>query len=330
MDDIFALQDEIAKSIVSVLTVKLLPEELACITSHSTTSVEVYQYFQMGRSFYLRGMDPHSLTIARKMFCKAIEIDPRYARAYANLAACESYLSMSDPCVTNESCVANSLRALDLDPNLAEAHAARGLVLYAAGRYIEATLEFELALSLGPDLFKTYFLFARKRRLQGFHQKAVALFEKAITLRPKDYRALGHLAAEYKALERHDDFKMAAWQCFERITGAVVAHPDNADALAFGSTLLGHLGEHDRAAAWADRVVVIAPDTLIVRYNAAITQIFLDRVECALDWLEHAFRSTPEWQRRLALWMKHDGDIDPLRNHPRVQALLIHLKIEFV
>ena len=61
---------------------KLLPEELACITSQSTSNVDAYQYYLMGRSFYLRGIDTHGLRIARKMFGKAIEIDPHYARAY--------------------------------------------------------------------------------------------------------------------------------------------------------------------------------------------------------------------------------------------------------
>lgn len=328
LDDIFALQDEIANSIVNVLKVKLLPDELACITSHSTKSVDAYQHFLMGRSFYLRGMDRHSQSIARKMFHKAIEIDPGYARAYAALASCESYLSMSDPSVTNESCIANSLRALELDPNLAEAHAARGLVLYATGRFAEATPEFELALSLGPDLYETHFMAARNCRLQGFHQRAATLFEKAAALRPRDYRSLGLLATQYKALGRLDDFVSTARHCLACIEEAIEAHPDNADALSFGSALLAQLGQSGRAGTWVERAIMIAPDTPIVRYNASITQLNLDRPDRALEFLERAFQSTPEWQRRLARWMAHDRDIDPLRDHPRFRALLQWLEID--
>ena len=68
LDDVFAVQDEIAESIVDVLKVKLLPEELESITSHSTDNVDAYQYYLMGRSFYLRGIDQHTMGIARKMF----------------------------------------------------------------------------------------------------------------------------------------------------------------------------------------------------------------------------------------------------------------------
>lgn len=328
LDDIFALQDEIAKSIVDVLKVKLLPEELACINSQPTNSVDAYQYFLMGRSFYLRGMDQHGQTIARNMFKKAIEIDPDYARAFAALAACESYLSMNDPSVTYESSVANSLRALELDPNLAEAHAVRGLVLYAAGRFVEATPFFERALSLGPDLYETHFLYARNCRLQGLHQKAVALFERAAALRPKDYRSLGLLASEYYILGRCDDFKATAWQALERMEAAIEEHPDNADALAFGGTLLARLGALDRAEAWADRAVMISTAPSVVHYNVAIVSAFLGRLDKAMDWLEHAFDSTPEWQRRLAAWMKHDQDIDQMRDDPRFQALHAGLETE--
>ena len=233
---------------------------------------------------------------------------------------------MSDPNVTYESCVANSLRALELDPNLAEAHAVRGLVLYATGRYAEATPEFELALNLGPDLYETHFLFARNCRLQGLHEKAAGLFEKAAALRPNDYRSLGLLASEYRTLGRSGDFDAVARQCLERIEETTSAHPDNADALAFGSILLVQLGQRERGQSWADHAITIAPETAIVHYNAAITLALLDKNDRAMDSLDRAFvLATSEWQRRLALWMKHDQDIDPLRDHPKFRHLLDRL-----
>ncbi len=325
MDDIFALQDEIARTIVDVLKVKLLPEELAWITSHSTTDAGAYHYYLMGRSFYLRGFDKHSLSIARNMFRRAIELDPRYARAYAALSSCESYLSLSDPDVAHESSVRNSIRALELDPNLAEAQAARGHTLYAAGRYAEAQPYFERAVKLGPDQFETHFLFARNCRQQGRHEAAAALFEQAAALRPRDYRTLGMLAWEYERLGRRDAFEAAARAALERIETAIADHPDNADALAFGGTLLARLGDLDRAAAWADRATMIASAPSIVHYNVAIVLAFLGRPDEAMDWLEYAFDSAPEWQRRLVLWMQQDQDIDQMRHLPRFKALMKRL-----
>jgi adenylate cyclase len=326
LDDIFAVQDEITGRIVDVLKVKLLPEELQGITSHSTTSVDAYQYYLMGRSFYLRGIDRHGLRIAREMFARAVEIDPAYARAYAALAICESYLSMGDPNATYESSLANSLRALELDPHLAEAYAVKGLALYADGRFAEATPEFEQALRLGPDLFETHFFYARNCRLQGRHEQAAALFKRAATLRLNDFRSLGLLAESYKALGRREDLLVAARQCLERVEAEIEAHPDNAGALAFGSAVLAELGEGARAREWAARSHMIAPDDYLAHYNVARTHAIVGEHDTALDWLERAFAASVMWQRRLALWMASDEDIDPLRGHPRYHALLRRLE----
>ncbi|MGF1608766.1 MAG: LysR substrate-binding domain-containing protein [Kiloniellales bacterium] len=326
LDDIFALQDEITESIVHVLKVTLLPEERAGIASHSTTNVDAYQYYLMGRSFYLRGIDQHSLRIAREMFAKAIEIDPHYARAYAAIAICESYLSMGDPSATFESCLAHSQRALELDPQLAEAQALKGLMLYAVGHFAEAASEFERALQLDPDLFETHFFYGRSCRLQGRHQQAAALFKRAALLRPDDYRALGLLAKSYKALGCRQELAIAARQCLERVETEIEIHPDNAGALAFGSAILAELGQRERAEDWAARAIMIGPDDCVARYNVARTYAILGEHDVAVEWLERAFSSSAVWQDRLARWMKADEDIVPLRNHPRFRAFLQRLE----
>ena len=73
MDDIFALQDEISKSIVDVLRVTLLPAELETITRHPTADARAYEYYLMGRSFYLRGQGKRHLAMAHDMYAKAAQ-----------------------------------------------------------------------------------------------------------------------------------------------------------------------------------------------------------------------------------------------------------------
>ena len=91
--DIFALQDEISKSVVAALRLKLLPEELKSIAGRATTNAEAYEFYLQGRSFLFRGFgDRHSLRTAREMFLKAIEIDPGYSRAYAGIAESDALL----------------------------------------------------------------------------------------------------------------------------------------------------------------------------------------------------------------------------------------------
>ena len=146
----------------------------------------------MARSFFLGGNDRRSYRVARQMYVKATEIDPRYARAWAGIANCDAYLLLyGDPSVSFEGILANSARALELSPDLAEAHASKGLALDMSGRSDEATAAFERALELNPDLFEAHFFYGRNCRSQGLHEKAGALFERAAELRPDDIWSLG-------------------------------------------------------------------------------------------------------------------------------------------
>jgi TolB-like protein/DNA-binding SARP family transcriptional activator/predicted Zn-dependent protease len=330
LDDIFALQDEISQSIVDALKVKLLPEERALIASRSTTSPEAYQYYLMGRSFFLRsGWGRRALRVARQMFVKAVEIDPRYARAHAGIANCDSYLvCMGDAGASFEEILAASARALALDPGLAEAHAAKGLALYTAGRHGEANAVLDEAVRLGPTLFEAHFFAGRNCRAQGRHAEAAALLERAAQLQPDDFRALGLAVNAYRSLGRRDDLQSAARRCLERVEAEVAVHPDNAGALAFGAAVLAELGEAGRAEAWAARAAMIDSIDSITNYNLACAFVRLGKLDEALARLEQVFSDPPFSRRSHVEWMKHDSSFEPLRSHPGYGALLARLEAE--
>src|SRR4029077_13718979 len=82
LTDIFAIQDEITKTIVEQLKVKLLPAEKEVIAQAPTENMEAYTYYLRGRQFFHRHSKSYYL-LAKRMFRKAIELDPLYARAYA-------------------------------------------------------------------------------------------------------------------------------------------------------------------------------------------------------------------------------------------------------
>src|SRR5213079_2459882 len=129
LTDIFAIQDEITHAIVEQLKVKLLPQEKKNIAQAPTDNVEAYTYYLRGRQF----MQRHSKSnyqLARRMFAKAVELDPLYARAYAGIADCDSFLFLHYHLEAGiDSILATSGKALALDNRLAEAHASRGLAL---------------------------------------------------------------------------------------------------------------------------------------------------------------------------------------------------------
>ena len=179
LTDIFAIQDEITHAIVEQLKVKLLPQERNSIEQTPTDNVEAYTYYLRGRQFLHR----HSKSyyhLARRMFAKAIELDPRYARAYAGIADCDSFLLLHYHVdVPIGRILANTDKALALDNRLAEAHASRGLALSIEKRFEESVTEFEQATALDRNSFEAHYLYARASFAHGNFERAATLFERA-------------------------------------------------------------------------------------------------------------------------------------------------------
>src|SRR4029077_18991287 len=210
LTDIFAIQDEITHAIVEELKVKLLPQEKKSIGQTPTDNVEAYTYYLRGRQF----MQRHSKSnyqLARRMFAKAVELDPLYARAYAGIADCDSFLFLHYHLEAGiDSILATSAKALGLDDRLAEAHASRGLALSLGQRHEEATAEFEEAIALDPNSFEAHYFYARACVTQGKFERAATLFERAAENKPDDYQSLCLLIPTYRSLGRHTDSQNAA------------------------------------------------------------------------------------------------------------------------
>lgn len=322
VSDIFALQEEMSLGIADALRVSLQPAELQTLAERPTDSVEAYQLYLLGRSFYLRGCDKRGLRIAYDLFTRAADMDPGYGQAQAARAICETLLCGNDPGVTCEGMLAASDHAIRLAPDLGEAHAAKGLSLYVLGRYTAALQWFDRAMEIDPSLFEAHFFKARCCRLLGQREPAVALFESAVEIRPHDYRSVGLLAEEYRALGFEREFRAAAARALRHASHEVKCHPENADAWAFGSTLLVELGENLRGEEWARRASIIGPDDYLVRYNVSRTLALLGNVAAALELLARALDSLPVFRRRLLAWMPLDQALDPLRGHKRFDEMI--------
>jgi adenylate cyclase len=321
LTDIFAIQDEITHAIVEQLKVKLLPQEKKSIQQTPTDNVEAYTFYLKGRQFIERRSKAY-YHLAREMFAKAVELDPQYARAYAGIADCDSFLLLHYHVenVAIEDILASSAKALALDSGLAEAHASRGLALSVEKRFDEAKAEFERAIALDPDSYEGHYFYGRACFTQGKLEQAAVLFEHVAEIKPDDYQSLILSIQIYRSLGRDADIKSAAKRGVERAERYLAAHPDNprsATAAAVGRVALG---DKDRAREWLARALAIDPDDVWNQYNAACVYANLGDVDRALEVLE---RVLPHAGYELkAGWIKHDSDLDPLRSHPRFQKIL--------
>jgi tetratricopeptide (TPR) repeat protein len=119
------------------------------------------------------------------MFAKAVDLDPRYAAAYAGMADCDAWLYLTYQVdLSVDSILQLADKALELDANLPEPHASRGAALTAAQKFDEAYQEFERALELDPNSFSTHFLYARSSILRGDLERAANLMERAAAILP--------------------------------------------------------------------------------------------------------------------------------------------------
>ncbi len=320
LTDIFAIQDEITHAIVEELKVKLLPQEKKSIGQTPTDNVEAYTYYLRGRQF----MQRHSKSnyqLARRMFAKAVELDSLYARAYAGIADCDSFLFLHYHLdVGIDSILATSAKALALEDGLAEAHASRGLALSLGQRYDEAMAEFEQAIALDPNSFEAHYFYARACFGQGKLERAATLFERAAEVKPDDYQSLILLMQIYESLGRDRDKQDAARRGLERAERELTLHPENPRPAYLGAAALATLGENDRAKEWVSRALAIDPDDILTQYNAACVYSMLGEIESAFDLLERLLPHAGHELRRG--WVKHDSSLDPLRSHPRYQKIL--------
>ena len=238
LTDIFALQDEITYTIVEQLKVKLLPRERKAIERAPTSSVEAYTYYLKGREYFHRGTKSY-YGRAKRMFSKAIALDPGYARAYAGLADCDAFLYMDYSEDVAADVMRNSELALALEAGLVEARASRGLALSVAHRYREAEIEFERALALDPAHFELHFFYGRSCYAQGRLEQTARLWWRAGEINTDDYQALILLNQVYASLGRQPEAMRAGRRGVERAEREFEKSPENPRPAYLTQTLHG-------------------------------------------------------------------------------------------
>jgi serine/threonine protein kinase/tetratricopeptide (TPR) repeat protein len=322
LQDVFAIQDEIAGNIVRALRVVLSDAEKRAIEKAPTANVQAYDYYLRGRQFFHQ-FRRTGMQFARRMFERAIEVDPGYAIAYAGVADCCSFLYMYwDGSKANLEGADNASRkAMDLDPELAEAHASRGFAVSLSKQYDEARREFETAIRLNPKLYEAHYFYARASFQEGKLEEAVRHYQDASRVRPEDYQALVLMAAPLKALGRTEEMRAAMQHGLEVAQKHLELNPDDARALYLGAGALVQLGDRERGLDWTRRAYAIDSEDPGVLYNVACAYSNMGQIDDAIACLEKAVQNGFGHRE----WFENDSDLDPLRNDARFQALMKRL-----
>jgi len=319
LTDIFAIQDDITKTIVDQLKVRLFPDEMDALCQPTTADVEAYTYFLRGRQ-YFHNCTRWFLNLSLQMFTRAIELDPTYARACAWLSLAQARLaSWFGAPITLDEIMATAERAMALAPDLPEAHAARGEALNAMGRRDEAEQAFERAITLDPDGFEANLFYGRHWMSVGEYERSLPYFMRATEVQPDDCQAPFLLEAALRGLGRAGEGLPYVGMGLKRAEEAIKKHPESSRPAQLGATALAAIGEGDEAKRWIERALAIDPDDSHIKYNAACVYAQIGELDKAFDYLEiWALHSGVENRD----WMLHDPDLDALRGNPRHQKIL--------
>jgi len=207
LTDVFAIQTDLAKKITGELEAKLSPDERAQMERKPTENGEAYLAFVQAQNLGCAVEDFDKLKQSEQLYERAIQLDPNFALALARYSQLESwFVHTFDPTrERREKARALAERALQLQPDLPEAHLAVGFsYYYGDNNYDSALREFEIAQHGLPNESEAYFAIGAIQRRQAKWAESTANLEKAVSLNPKDIFPLQNLAFNYQMLRDFD------------------------------------------------------------------------------------------------------------------------------
>ena len=280
IENLFEVQSEIAAQIASSLRAALTPEQEVRLAAIPTDDLDAYTAYVAGRENLLR-REYESLVSAREQFTYAIELDPGYAQAHSALAETTLITLANHQSIVREEAFGLAGRhleeALRIDPELAEAHAAKGLMKMMQWEVtrdgpgnVEAAASFDRALALNPNLADAYVWYSTLRRAEGEISQAIDLLTRALAIDPLSripWVNLPSLVAIEGRTERTTELLLQAIKLF----------PDWGTPYQYLSNHMLGLGRLDEAVAWGLEAARISQDPISGGQLLGVYQEFGDR-----------------------------------------------------
>lgn len=349
MTDIFAVESDIAKTIADTLQVKLTGSEKQLIASQATNDTTAYELYHKGRSLWGKRTGDN-IPKAIAFFEQAIARDPNYALAYAGLASAyilSPFYTGADRREAGSKAKEAALKALRLDPNLAEAHAALGKVLFFSEIDLAgATREYKRAIELKPNDADAHHWFSNDSLAAlGQFDEAIAEGKRSVELDPLSIVINADLGETFFYARRFDESVAQLRKTLEIDPTSFYAHYNLGIALQAKGDLSGAITEYEKAKQLSDNPTVatfwaqakalagdmdaarrmlseldqISQHREVVGYLRALLYLSLNNKDEALRWLEQGYE---ERDGSNICWINVDPLLDSLHGDPRFEALV--------
>ncbi|HTR39648.1 MAG TPA: tetratricopeptide repeat protein [Bryobacteraceae bacterium] len=295
-EDLLTVEDQIFNRLLTAIEIRQSSEEQARTAARPTQNIAAYEYYMKGRDVWRESKNVKDLERAIGLFNQAIQVDPRFALAYAGLADAERRMwdKTNDGSWTQKALNA-AQQARALNDNLPEVHFNLGSLYTDTGRTAEAIAELQRALQLAPNSDEVLRRLGTAYLKASQQKEAIAAYTKATELNPylwTNYNSLGnayfllgendHSLAAYKHITELEPsraegwegvgavyFRMGRWsECISSFQKAIDLQPTATFYSNLG-TAYYFLGQFDLAAATFEKAVSLAPDDDNIRVNLA-------------------------------------------------------------
>lgn len=317
LEDVFAIQEEIARSIAQALRITLTPHEEKVIAYKPTENPQAYDFYLRGRNYTRR----ENMDYALQMFEQAIQLDPNFALAHAGIAhLCGLIFEIREQ---NPTWIQRGLAACDrataLAPDLPEVMVARARLSYAQKKYEEAALLAWRAIERKPDCEGSWNILGRAYFGSGRFEEAAALAERAIEANGDDYNVYIPYQQAQDRLGRKKEAEHNRERMIKVLRQQLELVPEDVRARILLAASLAYFGgDADETIRHLQTAVALRPGDANTLYNASCTYGVLGKKTEALETLKKAFAAgygNPQWAAK-------DSDLECLRDDPEFQRLV--------
>jgi len=317
LEDVFAIQEEIARSIAQALRITLTPQEEKIIARKPTENTLAYDFYLRGRSYTRR----ENMDYALQMFEQAIQMDPNFALAHAGIAhLCGLIYEIREQSPKwIERGLAACDRATALAPDLPEVLVAHARLSYAQKKYDDAALLAQRAIERKPDCDGSWNILGRAYFASGRFEEAAALTERAIEANGDDYNTYIPYRNTLQRLGRKKETEHVRERMIKALRQQLELVPEDVRArILLANQLANSEQDADEATRHLQTAVALRPGDANTLYNAACTYGVLGKKAEALETLHKAFAAGYGNRN----WAAKDSDFECLRDDPEFQKLV--------